>query len=92
MEVNELQPGDHFYMMYETDDVLFYVLANNVEKGRLKITCRGWCVDSAVVWSYSNMRPFSFVGRGKKRWWWRVLPWRNIVAVYSPPQNLLNSV
>lgn len=83
-----LVPGDWVEMQYGWDRHMFYVQENTARFCRLSMPT--WCASS-----HDNMPPESFtrpwhapvvyLGRTKKRWWWRWLVFRDIVCPYPKP-------
>ena len=49
-----------------------------------------WLVSSALRLDNSELarRNPKYIGTGKLRWWWRFLPWRDLVCPVSKPPGL----
>ena len=82
-----VRPGDWF-LMDRCEREKFYVV---------EVCCRiahlsrpGWMVNDGFWLNEPEFKEQSlaYLGRGKKKWYWRFLPWRNLVCpYYYPKQN-----
>ena len=84
---SELQPGDWFEMRYGIDIVCCYV--TGVDDAFIRYGHLGWssCLEDVHL---KHLEPdfFKYLGRGRRRWWWRLLPWRNSVCPFSKPYTV----
>lgn len=81
------RPGDWWTIQFGFSRMLIVVLRSDPEF--VAWMSPKWCVDaqkevSLAVWSTYGP---SFVGESRKRWWWRFLPWRNLVNPYPKPKG-----
>lgn len=64
-------------------DKPFYVLS--VQDGGVFIGHTGWLVSDAVFVTWDYLKNITVIGRGHRRWWWRFIPWRQLVSPFSKP-------
>lgn len=82
----ELSIGDWRIMQYGFNTYEWYVL--RIENDLVKIGQRSWLV-SASMWINKDkfIRNSKPIGKGKRRWWWYLLPWRDCVVPFSNPKK-----
>lgn len=87
-----LQPGDWFEIEFGFRRRQFYVV--DVVEDIIYATTPTWCVSPPRSFSfdeiYDDFHKGHYIGKGKLRWWWRFLPWRNICVKYSYPKHPIN--
>lgn len=84
--LSDLQPGDWIKWRWSR----YYVQKNS---GRhIQIGDPDWSVTSNTTISYADMSdqyyPVKYLGRGKLKWYWRFLPWRNSICPFNLPQEV----
>lgn len=90
MTIKDLEPGDWVNMAYGYYRHDFYVLRVLQDK-YVVLGKPTWCVDTTVIKSYEELNsdyytPI-FIGKGKEKWYWRFLPWRNVIVPFKYPDN-----
>lgn len=82
-----VRPGDWFLIKYGIDTLTLY--AAEVHCRIIRFSSRNWCSD-AGVWIHEPELSDGgaiYLGRGKKKWYWAFLPWRNLVCPYFYPKQ-----
>ena len=89
MNTRTPQVGDWYYIRYGFSPMLVYV--SNVFDDGLIWGSPKWLVSSSEHMSISefNENCVAFIGNTKVRWWWRFLPFRDIVCPFPKPKGLL---
>ncbi len=83
IEIEELKPGSWLMMEFGYHWRVFYilyVLGDNVILGS-----PNWLVSDATQISKTRLKGAELLGQGKQRWWWRFLPWRDLVCPFTRP-------
>ena len=83
IEIEELKPGSWLIMEYGYDQRVFYVLyvlGDSVILGH-----PSWLVRSATCIPKTRLKGAELLGQGRPRWWWRFLPWRDLVVPFIKP-------
>lgn len=83
---DQLGPGDWLALDYGFERRVFYVL--RVDKGGAWLGHPKWLVSSATFIPQERMAHATRIGRGKARWWWRFVPWRELCLPFSKPSCL----
>jgi hypothetical protein len=83
IKTEDLQPGDWILMKYGSDDRDWYIVSNdgsNIVLGQPR-----WCSDTLLSFPVSEMkqRGFSYLGRGRKKWYWPLIPWKDVAVPYT---------
>lgn len=81
--------GDWVLLQFGFDGKIFYI-AQVLERG-VMIGRPSWCVSSLVYMSNEEFQK-SFmerIGASKRRWWWKFLPFRDVVCPFKKPKELL---
>lgn len=84
----DLEVGDWVEIDYGYERVTFYVLeryGNSVRLGTPR-----WLVSSATSMSIRELatkEPF-YRGQGKFRWWWTLLPFRDLITPFSKAEGM----
>ena len=84
-ELPELRSGDWFELKYGDYVVQWYVLgvsATSVIAGNPL-----WLTFSTETFSFRQIATAAYLGRGKPRWWWRFVPWRELIPPFSKPRG-----
>lgn len=83
-----LQAGDWIDLAFGSTSRLYYVLANN--GGLVRIGREEWLVRDADPYTHAELleKGYRWMGRGKLRWWWKLLPWRQCFCPMSKPAEL----
>lgn len=80
-------PGAWFLLQYGFDFQMFYI--TEVVGDRARISKPGWCVSAGVWLTRKQMEgPYhkaQYAGHGKPKWYWRFLPWRDVVTPFHKP-------
>jgi hypothetical protein len=80
--MDKLEIGDWILMKYGFDFHEWYVYEISGEK--IRLGKKSWCVRSSSWFDISEVRSRShYLGKGKFRWWWLILPWRDVVCPFS---------
>lgn len=82
----DLQPGDWIDLEFGFAVRPMYVLEN--DGAGITYGSPNWVVSSCEYNEYKNMKRWRYLGRGQRRWWWRFLPWRDLVVPFSKPESL----
>lgn len=79
---SELSVGDWRLWTFGYDQCEWYVL--RIKGNMVQIGQRSWLV-SASMWIAKDqfLRDSKLIGKGKYRWWWTFLPWRDCVTPFS---------
>ena len=74
-------------MDYGFDRLEFYVVGSYPDTLALTRPC--WCVSSMEYFTLTELleRAPTILGQGKLKWYWRFLPWRDVVAKYHKPRS-----
>lgn len=91
----KLQPGDWFVneSWPEADERPFYVMEN---KPNIKVVYASrpkWPASRPYGFLYSPDPDYDLVygsvylGRGKRKWYWRFLPWRDLIVPFTKPRT-----
>ena len=61
-----------------------------VEGSKYVLHCHSWLVSSAMRWDVGLLKAnkAEIIGKGKKRWWWNFMPWKDWVCPFTRPSNL----
>ena len=82
MKLEDLKAGDWILMKYGHSDSEFYVLetmGDNIKVGRA-----AWCVSSSMwLTPYDKSNIKGRLGSTKSRWWWKFLPFKDIVCPFK---------
>ena len=71
-----MREGDFFLLKYGFGIKEFYIL--DVTKKHVIASRESWCVSGAIAISISEVEiEGDFVCHGKKKWWWKFLPFIN---------------
>lgn len=85
---NNYEPGTWIFMRYGTEFSKFYVQERIGDI--LLISRKAWLVSSHVSVTIEETKnghhKGQVIGKGKNRWFWRFLPWRDLVCPYSDPK------
>lgn len=81
MEACDLQQGDWFI----SDSRVWYVILNDGKQ--IVANSPSFCTEHPIYFKYNRLSEFTYLGRGKIRWWWRLVPWRNIVVPFTRPKT-----
>jgi hypothetical protein len=84
-----LVPGDWIAMEYGFTNKLFYV--HSVYPHGVCICTTSWCVSDMECHTFAALgkRGFMYIGRTKAKWYWRFLPFRDVICPYYAPRGLL---
>lgn len=84
--------GAWVLMEYGFEMQPWYVLES--VNDRVRLGNPEWCVSDAaweprrrLLEGIPPHKKASFIGFGKKRWWWECLPWRDLVCPFTYPKN-----
>lgn len=81
-----LVPGDWVLMRYGFEHLIFYVLSVSGKGAHLGHP--EWLVSCSIFVPAEKLDRAELLGRGKPRWWWRFVPWRQLCLPFSPPRSL----
>jgi len=92
LNLSRLVPGDWLRITYGYDRITVYVVENTGYS--IIFNKRHWPVSSGGIeekysdstWKDEGGSPI-YLGRTKKRWWWKILPWRDVVCPYPKPKR-----
>ncbi len=83
--------GDWFSIQYGSNFHPVYVLGTH--ENMVEWCKTTWCVSDAQYVTrerfldmYGNS-PSIYLGKSKERWWWRFLPWRDVVPPFARPKR-----
>jgi len=76
--IEDLVAGDWILWKYGLSHVRYYVLGNSC--GMLTVGNPRWCVSSAMTNRHSDMHDWAYIGHTQPRWFWKFLPWRDVVC------------
>lgn len=83
----ELGPGDWIALEYGFDKSVFYVL-RITEDGGAFLGSPQWLVSSSIFLPKKQIAGAEKLGRGRPRWWWWFVPWRDCCVPFSRPRGL----
>ena len=63
----------------------FYVIS--AKKDGVFIGHPEWLVSDAIFLSWEHLMDIQLVWRGSRRWWWRFVPWRDLLCPFTKPHN-----
>ena len=87
-EEMKLRPGSWILMEYGYDYDEYYI-AENINDEMFLVGSTRWLVSSSkwMKWSDMEERHIFLLGHGTKRWWWKWLPFRDLICPYSKPKQ-----
>ena len=81
--------GAWFLMNYGSGRYKFYITETAGPEFRL--SKRGWCVSRGDWFTRQRMEKSYYnpiyLGHGKLKWYWRWLPWRDLVVPFTQPND-----
>ena len=79
------KPGDFFSMVYGFSRLEVYVLS--VETDGLRFSRKDWLASANMFISYKDLydtkNATKFICHGKEKWYWKYLPWRDLIVKYK---------
>ena len=81
-----LGPGTWLALDFGFEREVFYVVQATKEGAYLGHP--KWLVSSATFMPWSRLKGADIIGRGRPRWWWRFVPWRDLHVPFSRPSSL----
>lgn len=85
-ELKDLEKGDWIYIEYGYSFKLFYVMNNDIDRELININSSSWLVNSFEIKLYKDIKQFIYLGKTKLKWYWKYLPWRDIICPYKRPK------
>jgi len=87
MKPENLQRGDWISIEYGLIPTTFYVLRNDPSNGVVILGNPRWEFGDIISPKHTNrvFDPLVFLGHGKYKWYWRLLPWRNTTTPFYSP-------
>ncbi len=89
-----LVPGDWISFVFGFTRCEFYVLENDTAAKTIRLGRICWLTDSSIVREYSEFYSWynkdnavRYLGRGKKKWYFRYLKWLDIVHPFYRPKK-----
>ena len=82
-----LQPGDWVELIYGISRKECYVTDIGYDSVELALATQPTFTFGSSNDEVYGRRKGRYIGKGKLRWWWRFLPWRNSIAKYSRPTD-----
>lgn len=94
-ELETLVQGDWIRFRYGYDKNLWYVLDNDLDGKEIIVGTSRFLASTTRLVSYNEIiNPYGkpdtvrFIGSSKLKWWWKYLPWREIVCPFPRPKNV----
>lgn len=81
-----LGPGVWLALDYGFERRVFYVVRASATGAW--IASPRWLVSSATFVPRSRLDGAERLGRGAARWWWRFVPWRELIVPFRKPRGL----
>lgn len=79
------QVGEWYVMQYGNFNLLFYVL--DVTNENVTLGTPIWLVSSAITISLDHFQIAAYIGKGKRRWWWKYMPWKDLHMPFTWPKS-----
>lgn len=89
----KLQPGDWIVSECwpEADERPFYVMENKPNIKVVYASRAGWEVSAPhgflYYTDYDSVYGSMYLGRGKRKWYWWFLPWRDLIVPFTKPRT-----
>lgn len=82
----DIKVGDWFTIRFGFSDLDWYVLevrGETVFLGQPK-----WLVSSSIRMERSKVEAGEYLGPSRRRWWWRFVPFRDLVCPFCRPAGM----
>ena len=79
--LEDLRPGAWVSFIYGIEANIYYI--ESVDPYTIQFGSKDWCASAYLTVSHDEVLEGTLLGYGKRRWWWYILPWRDVVCKWS---------